>query len=167
MISKKCPLDRQKERKQFNIHKSANDQCSFNQDNFPALFKDEYQLCQQEPFRFKLRYIDKEFVADFKSLQKTVQMPGIKDLARSQALPHTLGLPAKMTAALMREMHGPEISRGTVSNYADAAAILVRPFVILLITSLLAASVGMKHTSRLKVSDIASFSSWMQLRKIS
>lgn len=66
-------------------------------------------------------------------------MPNVKDLARIQASPHTLGLiltynvnfalSTRMTAALMREVHGVKVSHTTVSNYANATAILIKPFV--------------------------------------
>ncbi len=143
-ISFFCPfcghtLERKKERKQFNIHKCTNDRCSFYLDNLATLSKKEYQLYQQEPFRFKLRYIYREFTIDFKPLQKTVHMPDVKHLSRIYASPHTLGLiltynvnfgmSTRNTAALMKEVHGLKISHATVHNYANAASILVKPFV--------------------------------------
>ncbi len=143
-ISFFCPfcgraLEHKKSRKQFNIHKCINDRCQFYQDNLAALSREEYELYQHEPFRFKLRYIYREFITDFKPLQKAVHMPEVKDLSRIHASSHTLGLiltynvnfglSTRMTAALMREVHALEISHGTVSNYANAAAILVKPFI--------------------------------------
>jgi len=143
-ISFFCPfcghtLERIKERKQFNIHKCTNDRCSFYLDNLSALSKEEYQLYLEEPFRLKLRYIYREFIVDFKPLQKTVHMPKVQDLSRIHASSHTMGLiltynvnfglSTRMTAALMKEVHGLKISHGTVSNYANAAAVLVKPFV--------------------------------------
>lgn len=139
-----CPfcgytLDRIKERKQFNIHKCTNSQCSFYQDNLAALSKQEYQQYQKEPYLFKLRYIYREFTTNFKPLQKTPHMPRVKDLSRIHASSHTMGLiltynvnfglSTRMTAALMKEVHGLKISHATVYNYANAAAILVKPFV--------------------------------------
>lgn len=143
-ISFRCPfcghsLDHKKERKQFNIHKCTNDACSFYQDNLAALSNQEYQEYQKKPYRFKLRFIYREFTTDFKPLQKTPEMPNVKDLSRIHASPHTLGLiltynvnfglSTRMTAALMKEVHGVKISHTTVRNYANAAAILVKPFI--------------------------------------
>lgn len=139
-----CPfcghtLEHKKERKQFNVHKCTNNHCPFYTDNLAALSKDEYQLYLEEPFRFKLRYIYREFITEFKPLQKTAYMPEVRDLSRIHASSHTLGLvltyninfglSTRMTASLMKEVHGLKISHGTVSNYANAAAILIKPFV--------------------------------------
>src|SRR5690554_1457733 len=80
-----CPfcgraLEHKKSRKQFNIHKCINDRCQFYQNNLAALSREEYELYQHEPFRFKLRYIYREFITDFKPLQRAVHMPEVKDL---------------------------------------------------------------------------------------
>lgn len=139
-----CPfcgraLDRIKERKDFFIHKCTDNRCSFYQDNLAALSKQEYQQYLEKPYLFKLRYIYREFTTDFKPLQRQPHMPQVKDLSNIYASPHTLGLiltynvnfglSTRMTAALMKEVHGVRISHTTVHNYANAAAILVKPFV--------------------------------------
>lgn len=143
-ITFRCPfcgraLDHKKERTDFNIHKCPNDTCSFYLDNLAALSKQEYAEYQVHPYRFKLRYIYREFTTDFKPLLRTPEIPNVKDLSRIQASPHTVGLiltynvnfglSTRMTAALMKEVHGVKISHTTVRNYANAASILVKPFV--------------------------------------
>ncbi len=66
-------------------------------------------------------------------------MPNIRDISKLYVSPHTLGLiltyhvnfglSTRMTAALMREVHGVNISHASVNNYANAAALIVKPFV--------------------------------------
>lgn len=98
-----------------------------------------FNFINKSHFALSYAYIYREFVTDFKPLQKTVHMPNVKDLSRIHASSHTMGLiltynvnfgpSTRMTASLVKEAHGLKISHGTVSNYANAAAILVKPFV--------------------------------------
>jgi putative transposase len=65
-------------------------------------------------------------------------MPDV-DLSKIHSSPHTFGLilsyyvnygmSSRLVASIMRDIHGVNISHQTVINYANAAAMLLKPFV--------------------------------------
>lgn len=129
-----------KTRKQFNIWKCVNDQCSFYLDNLRKLSKADHEIYQNNPHRFKLHYLFREFTFDFLPLQKpSPDLPKNIDLSRIKASSHllglvltynvNLGLSLRQTAAILREVHGVACSHATVKNYVTAVAYLIDPFV--------------------------------------
>jgi len=129
-----------KSRKQFKIWKCVNDQCSFYLDNLRKLSLADREIYQNNPHRFKLRYIFREFTLDFLPLQKaSPDLPKNFDLSRIKASSHllgliltynvNLGLSLRQTAAILREVHGVACSHVTVKNYTAAVAKLIDPFI--------------------------------------
>ena len=144
----KCPycratLVKVKERQQFNVLKCKNDNCSFYLNNLNSMSKSEKALFAKKPFKFKVRYIYREFTFNFEPLSKSdEQSPEAVsrvDISKIHASPHTLGLiltyyanygiSARNTAGIMSDIHNLSISHQTVINYAEAASKLVKPFV--------------------------------------
>lgn len=140
-----CPfcdhsLIQAKTRKQFKIWKCVNDHCSFYQNNLHKLSKSDFEIYQNNPHQFKLRYIFREFTLDFLPLQKTTpDLTRLTDLTRIKASSHllgliltynvNLGLSLRQTANILREVHGVACSHVTVKNYVSAVAKLIDPFV--------------------------------------
>lgn len=140
----KCPhcnktLEKIKERNHFYVFKCKNDDCSFYLHNLATMNKAERKLFQEKPYKFKVRYIYREFTYDYQPLSKTSpDLPKV-DLSKIHSSPHTLGLiltyyanygiSARKTAAMMKDIHNVNISHQTVLNYAEAASKLVKPFV--------------------------------------
>lgn len=140
----KCPhcnktLEKIKERNHFYVFKCKNDDCSFYLHNLATMNKAERKLFQEKPYKFKTRYIYREFTYDYQPLSKTSpDLPKV-DLSKIHSSPHTLGLiltyyanygiSARKTAAMMKDIHNVNISHQTVLNYAEAASKLVKPFV--------------------------------------
>ena len=130
-----------KVRKEFDIYKCKNDDCPYYKVQLALMTKKEKELFKKAPFRFKLRYIYREFKYDFKPLSKDnaeVELPKV-DISRIHSSSHTLGLiltyyvnyglSSRRTAAVMKDVHQLDISRQTVLNYAEAVGSLVKPFV--------------------------------------
>lgn len=145
-IKRKCPycdqtLTKIKVRKEFDIYKCKNDDCPYYKVQLTLMTKKEKELFKKAPFRFKLRYIYREFKYDFKPLSKDnaeVELPKV-DISRIHSSSHTLGLiltyyvnyglSSRRTAAVMKDVHQLDISHQTVLNYAEAVGSLVKPFV--------------------------------------
>ena len=145
-IKRKCPycdqtLAKIKERKEFDIYKCRNDNCPYYKVNLALMAKKDKRLFKNEPYRFKLRYIYREFKYNFIPLSKNNQdceLPNV-DISKIHSSPHTLGLiltyytnyglSSHRTSALMKDIHQLDISHQTVLNYANAVGSLVKPFV--------------------------------------
>jgi transposase-like protein len=140
----RCPhclktLEKVKERKDFFVYKCKNNGCSFYLKNLNSMSKEDKELYHKNPGRFKLHYIFRAFNFDFKPLSKYSPLLPKVDLSRIYASSHTLGLiltyyvnyglSARKTSAIMKDVHGLDISYQTVLNYASAASIVLRPFV--------------------------------------
>lgn len=140
----KCPicsktLTKIKERNNFNIWKCTNNSCSFYLSNLAGMSKKEKDLFYKEPFRFKVRYIYREFTYNFKPLDKSSPVLPDVDLSKIYSSPYTMGLiltyyanyglSSRRTAGIMNDIHNVEISYQTVLNYAHAASTVVKPFV--------------------------------------
>lgn len=139
----KCPhcdraIDKIKQRSQFDIYKCRNDACAFYQQNLESLSEKERKLFEKEPYRFKLRYIYRQFRLKLNEIEDYTLIDSPVDLARIHASPRLLGeiltfhvnygLPASKTAALIYDLHGVKVSGQTVLIYAAAAGAQVLPF---------------------------------------
>lgn len=139
-----CPhcgrtLELKKERKDFNVHKCTNPKCPYYLDRLNSMSEEDKQRYKSSPHDFKLHYIYREFDIDFEPLVRKPSQPPSVDISRLYVSPHTLGLiltyhvnfglSIRMTAALMREVHGVSVSHQSVSNYADAVAANLKPFI--------------------------------------
>lgn len=140
-ITFKCPycgntLEHKKSRLQFKIHKCTNDNCSYYKRNLNKLPKD---LDSSLRYKYKLRYIYREFVIDFfkidlhklpnwaTSFNFRKNNPHIMGLCLTYHV--NLGLSLRRTAHALKEVHGIDISHTMVANYAKTAAVLIKPFV--------------------------------------
>lgn len=140
----KCPhcskaLEKIKERKDFHVYKCKNNECSYYQTKQRGLTQKERNRLKKDPQAFKMRYIYRQFHMDYKPLSKeSVTRPKV-DLSRLYVSPHTLGLiltyhvnyglSARRTAALMKDIHGVNISHQTILNYEQSVSHMVKPFV--------------------------------------
>ncbi len=132
------PLDRIKERDNFNVYKCRNDQCSFYLNNLAAMSDADRDRFECYPTLFKVRYIHRVFNGNFKELSReSIDLPKV-DLSRIHA-PHYIlglilsyrinyGLTARKVSQIMREVHCYKVSAQTVLNYCEAAGYIVKPF---------------------------------------
>lgn len=140
----RCPhclktLEKVKERKDFFVYKCKNNECPFYKKNLDSMSDEDKKLYKKHPENFKLRYIYRVFNFKFKPLSKcSPELPKV-DLSRIYASSHTLGLiltyhvnyglSARKTSAIMKDIHGLDISHQTVLNYANAASLVLKPFI--------------------------------------
>jgi len=140
-IKLKCPhcqnsLEHKKNRLHFRIHKCVNDNCSHYKSSLKKLPKD---LTSKERYKYKLRYIYREFTIDFFKMDLS-QLPGWacsfkfkKNSSHIMGLCLTyhvnLGLSTRKTMHALKEIHNIDISHTMVANYAKTAAVLIKPFV--------------------------------------
>jgi transposase-like protein/DNA-directed RNA polymerase subunit RPC12/RpoP len=142
-IHLKCPhcdrlLDKIKQRNQFDIYKCRNNECSYYQESLSSLTDKERALFEIEPFRFKLRYIYRQFHLKLNEIEDYGLIESPVDLAKIHASPRLLGeiltfhvnygLSGAKTAALIYDLHGIKISGQTVLNYGSAAGAQLLPF---------------------------------------
>jgi putative transposase len=143
-VAIRCPhcnrvLERIKERKDFNVFKCKNPECSFYLSNLRKLTPEEYNRYVIEPQAFKLHYVYREFTIKLKPLSKRSPVMPDVDLSKIHSSPHTMGLilsyyvnygmSSRLVSSIMRDIHGVNISHQTVINHANAAATLLKPFV--------------------------------------
>ena len=113
-----------KDRKNFIIHKCVNNSCSYYRHNLSKLPKD---LPQKDRWKYKLRYIYREFTIDFFKM-KLNQLPNWvcsfkfrKNNAHIMGLCLTyhvnLGLSLRKTAQALKDIHNINISHTMVGNY--------------------------------------------------
>ena len=125
-----------KDRKHFRVHKCINDNFSFYKRNLKKLPAD---LPQSEYWKYKLRYLYREFSVNFFDMDLN-QLPKWaisfkfkKNSAHIIGLCLTyrinLGLSLRKTVQALKDIHGIDISHTMVNNYAKTAAILIRPLV--------------------------------------
>jgi transposase-like protein/phage FluMu protein Com len=140
----RCPhcgkiLIEAKKRKDFLIHKCNNPKCPYYLNKLSSMSAEEKAEFKTNPHDFKVHYIFREFNFDFVPLaNKSGPVPNV-DLSKIYASPHLLGLvlsyhvnfckSARETAAILREIHGVNISHQTVINYSNAVARVVKPFI--------------------------------------
>ena len=140
----KCPhclktLEKVKERKDFNVFKCKNNDCSYYQKKLRQMTQAEKKRFKEDPQAFKVRYIYRQFQFDFKPMADASPVQPKVDLSRIYVSSHTLGLiltyhvnygiSARKTAALMRDVHNVHISYQSVLNYMNSVALTVKPFV--------------------------------------
>lgn len=125
-----------KDRKHFRIHKCVNDSCPYYRRNLRKLPKG---LPQSEYWKYKLRYLYREFSVNFFDMELN-QLPRWatsfrykKNNAYIMGLCLTyrvnLKLSLRQTVQALKEIHGIDISHTMVNNYAKTAAVIIRPFV--------------------------------------
>ena len=139
-----CPhcghaLSLEKKRKLFNIHKCRNNNCSYYQNSLKALSKDDIEEYKNNPEKFKLHYIYREFKIDFFKIDLYSLPKNASTLQFRKFSPHIMGLAltylincgmsTRATARVLREVHGVKISHTQIANYATTAAYCVKPFV--------------------------------------
>ena len=140
----RCPhcnraLELIKKRKDFNVFKCKNYECSFYLSNLKNLTPQERERYAEDPQAFKLHYIYREFTICLRPLSKEPPVMPDVDLSKIHSSPHVLGLilsyyvnygmSSRLVASIMRDIHGVNISHQTVINYGNAAAMLLKPFV--------------------------------------
>lgn len=140
----KCPhcsrtLEKIKHRKAFDIYKCTNDKCSHYISNKNALTTEDKLRFKENPQDFKLRYLYRSFNFDYKPLSKSSKIITPVSLPKIRVSSHVLGLiltyyvnyglGSRKTAAIMKDVHGVDISHQSVINYASSVATLVKPFV--------------------------------------
>ncbi|WP_099354674.1 DDE-type integrase/transposase/recombinase [Fredinandcohnia onubensis] len=140
----KCPhcsksLEKIKERKDFNVFKCKNNDCSYYKNKVKRMSQKEKKHFKKDPQAFKVRYIYREFHIDFQPLSKDSPKKPKVDLSRIYVSSHTLGLiltyhvnyglSARKTAALMKDVHGITISHQTILNYEKSVAVTLKPYV--------------------------------------
>lgn len=133
------PLEKIKTRKDFFVFKCKNDTCSFYINKLTNMSSDERKLFKDKPYKFKVRYIYREFNYDYEPLSKSSPVIPKVDISKIHSSPYTLGLiltyyanygiSARKTAGLMKDIHGVDISYQTVLNYVDSVSKLVKPFI--------------------------------------
>lgn len=139
-----CPhcgrqLSKIKERKGFLIHKCINDQCSFYLNSLKSLTTEQKEDFKLHPYRFKVRYIYREFSTKFFEMELYSMPKGSVNFKFRHFSPHimslcltymvNLSLSSRMTKRALLDIHGVNISHVTISNYAKSAAAIVQPFV--------------------------------------
>ena len=139
-----CPhcghaLSLEKKRKFFNIHKCRNNNCSYYQNSLKALSKEDIEEYKNNPEKFKLHYIYREFKIDFFKVDLYSLPKNASTLQFRKFSPHIMGLAltylincgmsTRATARVLREVHGVKISHTQIANYATTAAYCVKPFV--------------------------------------
>ena len=139
-----CPhcghaLSLEKKRKLFNIHKCRNNNCSYYQNSLKALSKDDIEEYKNNPEKFKLHYIYREFKINFFKVDLYSLPKNASTLQFRKFSPHIMGLAltylincgmsTRATARVLREVHGVKISHTQIANYATTAAYCVKPFV--------------------------------------
>lgn len=128
-----------KTRKNFHIHKCINPDCSYYTNSLKALSNEELLEYQNNPHKFKLHYIYREFTTDFFKVDLSSLPKSASSLAFRKFSPHIMGLcltyhvncglSTRKTSFIMREVHGVKISHTQIASYATTAAFCIKPFV--------------------------------------
>lgn len=139
-----CPycnhsLELKKTRKNFRIHKCTNPDCSFFKSSLNSLSNEDFLEYQDNPHKFKLHYIYREFTTDFFKVDLFSLPKSASSLAFRKFSPHIMGLcltylvncglSTRKTRDIMREVHGVKISHTQIANYATTAAYVIKSFV--------------------------------------
>lgn len=139
-----CPycgnmLSKIKERKGFHIHKCVNDNCKFYKHSVSELSEQDRIEQQEHPYRFKLRYIYREFITDFFAMDTSSMPSGTVNFHFRKFSPHVLGLcltyvvncslSTRATQRVLLDVHGLKISHGMIARYVRTASAIVAPFV--------------------------------------
>lgn len=132
-------LDVKKIRKNFRIHKCINHNCSYFKSSLNALSNEDLLEYKDNPHKFKLHYIYREFTTNFFKVDLYSLPKSASSLAFRKFSPHIMGLcltylvncglSTRKTRDVMREVHGIKISHSQIANYATTAAYCIKPFV--------------------------------------
>lgn len=135
----RCILQKVKNRKDFDVFKCTNNDCSFYRSKLANMSKVQKEEFLKAPHNFKVRYIYRKFNIDFTPLSKDSPISTKVNLPKIQCSDYILGLiltycvnyglPARKVAALMFDVHKVKISHQTVLNYMHSIAPIVKPFV--------------------------------------
>ena len=135
----RCILQKVKSRKDFDVFKCTNDNCSFYKGKLAGMSKQDKLRFENAPHEFKVRYIYRKFNVDFTPLAKQSPIITKINLPRIQCSTYILGLiltycvnyglPARKVAALMYDVHSVKISYQTILNYMHSVAPIIKPFV--------------------------------------
>lgn len=138
-----CPycglaLFRWKVRKEVTIHKCPNDKCPHRLQAAAKLNPAEKVLQKERSSQFKLNYQYREYHFKIEELDHSTPEKPIVDLTRIHNSENVLGLilafyvsfavPARKTAAILRDVFNVRVSYQTVLNYAAAAAFYCHSF---------------------------------------
>lgn len=139
-----CPycgkhLDLKHSRSTFNVHDCRNKQCAYRLNAYAKLTDSEKEDCVIHPEKYKLRYSYREFKIDFFKMDIYSLPKNAHTLQFRKFSPHVMGLcltylvncnlSTRVTARVLREVHGVSISHAHVANMARTAAVIVKPFV--------------------------------------
>jgi len=139
-----CPFCLQKlglikKRKNFDVYRCHNADCPYRKKKLSAMTAEQKALFKKSSHLFKLRFIYRKFHFNFTPLSKQNEYVPTVDLPNITASPHVLGLiltyhinygiPLRKTAALMFDVHGVKISHQSISNYCNAVALRIKPFI--------------------------------------
>jgi len=140
----KCPycgrqLDKQKERRDHNVHVCTSRKCNFYLQNKSKIPKQEIDTYEKHPERYNLKYRYREFTTDFFKMDLHSLPKGACNFSFRKFSPHVLALvltyavncnlSSRNTAKALREIHGVSISHTHVQNYVRAASAVLKPFV--------------------------------------
>src|SRR5574344_937701 len=127
-----CPhcgkqLELKKHRKNFNIHKCSNPDCSYFKSSLNSLSHNDLLVYQDNPHKFKLHYIYREFTTDFFKLDLFSLPKSASSFAFRKFSPHIMGLcltyhvncglSTRKTSTILREVHGVKISHTQIASY--------------------------------------------------
>ena len=139
-----CPycgnkLELKHSRVSFNVHDCQNDKCEFRRKAYAKLTAAEKEECALHPEKYRLRYTYREFKTDFFKMDIYSLPKNAHTLQFRKFSPHIMGLcltylvncnlSTRVTARVLREVHGVSISHAHVANMARTAAVIVKPFV--------------------------------------
>jgi putative transposase len=138
-----CPhcglaLFRWKSQREVTIHKCSNDNCPHRLQAIARLNPAERALMKERSSQFKLNYQYREYHFNIEELDHSTPEKPIVDLTRIHNSENVLGLilafyvsfavPARKTAAILRDVFNVRVSYQTVLNYAAAAAFYCHSF---------------------------------------
>ena len=128
-----------KKRKSFDVYRCYYRDCPYRTKKTSAMSAEQKAMFRKSPFDFKMRYSYRKFHFKFTPLSKQNEYVPLVDLPNITASPHVLGLiltyhinyaiPLRKTAALMYDVHGVKVSHQTITNYCNAVAPRIKPFV--------------------------------------
>jgi len=139
-----CPycgrqLDLKHSRLSFNVHDCLNRQCSYRLNALKKLSHAEKEDLALHPEKYRIRYTYREFKINFFKLDIYSLPKNAHTLQFRKFSPHVMGLcltylvncnlSTRVTARVLREVHGISISHSHVANMAKTAAVIVKPFV--------------------------------------
>lgn len=144
VVAFRCPhchrfLEKHKYRSSFILYKCKNNNCPFYINKLNSMSKKEKRLYEENPGKFKLRYIYRAFDISFSQLNQDyrdfistpVNFSRIHNSIYIVGLCLTYhinyGLSSRQTSSILRDVHEVYISHQTVENYCKTASKIVHP----------------------------------------